>query len=157
VTSGENARGALYRAIEGLTRLAELFERRRLQLAREAGLTDAQWRVLEQIARDDFMPSLFARTREAHPAAVSRTLRQLQQQELVSVAISETDGRQRQYALTGQGRRVLERLRESRARAIDAVWAGLPGRDLERFAVFSERLAERLERFARSQDGAEAP
>ena len=71
------ARDPLYRAIEGLQRLAELFERRRAQLARRVGLSDPQWRVLEEIAREDFMPSLFARRRDAHPAAVSRTLRQL--------------------------------------------------------------------------------
>jgi DNA-binding MarR family transcriptional regulator len=144
---------AIDRAIQGLQRLTELFERRRSQLAREVGLTDPQWRVLEEIARDEFMPSLFARARESHPAAVSRTLRQLQERDLVTASISSADGRQRQYAVTGRGRRLLGRLRASRERAIDAVWAGLPARDLERFAAFSERLADRLEAYARDEDG----
>lgn len=141
------------RAIEALQRLTELFERRRSQLAREVGLTDPQWRVLEEIARDEFMPSLFARTREAHPTAVSRTLRQLQERGLVTSSISATDARQREYAVTARGRRLLSRLRASRERAIDAVWAGLPARELQRFAAFSERLAERLEAYARGEEG----
>jgi DNA-binding MarR family transcriptional regulator len=141
------------RAIRGLQRLTDLFERRRSQLAREVGLTDAQWRMLEEVARDDFMPSLFARRTEAHRAAVSRTLRQLQERELVTASISSADGRQRDYAVTARGRRALERLRSSRERAIDAVWAGLPTRDLERFADFAETLADRLEAYARDQEG----
>ena len=47
---------ALHAAIEALQRLAELFEARREQLAREADLTMSQWRVLEEIASEDFMP-----------------------------------------------------------------------------------------------------
>jgi len=144
----------LYRAIRGLQRLADVFERRRAQLAREAGVSDAQWRVLEEIGRETFMPSLFARRSRAHPAAVSRTLRQLQERGWVAASISARDGRQREYALTARGRRVLERLREARRRAVDAVWADLPERELARFAAFSEDLARRLERYADEREGA---
>jgi len=143
----------LYRALSALQRLAEVFERRRAQLAREVGVSDAQWRVLEEIGREAFMPSLFARRSEAHPAAVSRTLRQLQERGWVAASISARDGRQREYALTARGRRVLERLREARRRAVDAVWADLPERELTRFAAFSEDLARRLERYADEREG----
>jgi DNA-binding MarR family transcriptional regulator len=149
------SRATLYRAIQALQRLAALFERRRQQLAREAGLSDAQWRLLEEIGREDcdFMPSLFARSREMHAAAVSRTLRQLQEGKLVTVSISSRDARQRNYQLTTRGRRLLERLQASRGRAIDEVWAGLPGDRLADFARFSEQLADRLEEYARREDG----
>lgn len=139
---------ALYSAIEGLQRLAEVFDRRRRQLAALVGLSDAQWRVLEEISREHFMPSMFARSRECTPAAVSRTLRQLQQRGLVTVGIGERDARQRDYALSARGRRVVAHLRESREHALDAVWRDLPPREIERFGRFSARLAERLERYA---------
>ncbi len=142
--------GSLYAAIEGLQRLAEVFDRRRRQLASVVGLSDAQWRVLEEIARQGFMPSLFARRRQCTAAAVSRTLRQLQERGLVTVAISAGDARQRDYALTAKGRRVLSHLRESRERALDAVWRDLPARDIDRFGRFSAELADRLERYAES-------
>jgi YD repeat-containing protein len=135
-------------AIEGLSRLADVFEQRRQQIAREVGLTDAQWRLLEEIGREDFMPSLFARRRRVSPAAVSRTLRQLQDAGLVRAAIAEADGRQRAYSLTAAGRRLSKRTTESRRRALDAVWGDLPEAEIAGFARFSAHLAERLERYA---------
>jgi len=149
---GPTARRALYDAIEALQRLAELFERRRQQLARAAGLSDAQWRVLEEIGHERFMPSLFARSRAMHAAAVSRTLRQLQQAGLVEASISAQDGRQRRYQLTARGRQRLERVRRDRIRAVDAVWQGFEADELARFADFSRRLADRLDRYARARD-----
>ena len=95
----------MHSAIAGLQQLSELFEERRQQLAREAGLSVAQWRVLEEIAQASFMPSLFARRRAKTPAAVSKTLRPLIERDLVRVSVSATDGRQRDYALSPAGRR----------------------------------------------------
>ena len=142
---------ALHGAIEGLQRLADLFVQRREQLAEEAGLTVPQWRLLEEIAREDFMPSLFARRRARTAAAVSKTLRQLIEADRISVAVSADDGRQRVYTLTSRGRRTLSRMRTSRARAIDAIWSDLGTRDLARFARFSESLGDRLEAYAELQ------
>ena len=142
------SRSSLYRAIAALQRLAELFERRRQQLAREAGLSDAQWRVLEEIGRERFMPSLFARSRAMHAAAVSRTLRQLQDEGLVAASLATHDRRQRRYQLTARGRQRLERVRRERSRAIQEVWGVFATGELDRFAAFSERLADRLERYA---------
>lgn len=153
MAEGSAARHSLYAAIGALGHLAELFQRRRGQLAREAGLSDPQWRVLEEIGREEFMPSLFARSRSLHPAAVSRTLRQLQEQGLIRASISSGDGRQRDYVLCARGRRLLARLRASRERAIDAVWADIPRAELERFARTSRLLAERLEAYASLQEG----
>lgn len=138
----------LRRAVEALARLSEAFERRRRQLARELGLTDAQLRVLEEIARDDFMPSLFARQRACTPAAVSRVLRQLQDAGWVRAGIGARDARQRDYRLTASGRRLVERLRARRREALDAVWGDMPAADLARFGAFSEALAERLHAYA---------
>ena len=144
---------ALDRAIAGLQRLADDFAERREQLGTEAGLTPAQWRVLEEISSEDFMPSLFARRRAQSPAAVSKTLRQLADAGLVAVAIGKQDARRRRYTLTTDGGRVLTRLRKARGRAISAIWGELPIRDLERFADFSEVLGERLEDYAASVSG----
>jgi DNA-binding MarR family transcriptional regulator len=135
------------RAIASLQRLAELFAERRRALAREAGLSESQWQVLEEVAGEGFMPSLFARRRECSAAAVSRTLRQLLERDLVRVAIDAEDGRQRRYGLTPRGRRTLARLTQSRERAVEAVWRGLPAEDLRAFERFAGELAGRLERY----------
>jgi DNA-binding MarR family transcriptional regulator len=137
-------------AIESLQRLAELFGERRRVLAREAGLTETQWRVLEEVAGEDFMPSLFAEQRSRTPAAVSRTLRQLLDQALVEASIGVEDGRQRVYRLTPRGRRALQGLRRRRARAVAAVWESLPADDLRRFRHFADQLSQRLEAYSDS-------
>lgn len=134
-------------AIASLQRLAELFAERRRQLAREAELTETQWRVLEEAEGEDFMPSMFARRRACTPAAVSRTLRQLLDRDLVRASIDASDGRQRVYRLTANGRRTLARLRENRARAIETVWEGLSPEELRAFTRFASDLADRLEAY----------
>src|ERR1700675_320084 len=91
-------------AIANLQRLSDLFQARRARLAVDAGLTEQQWQVLEEIATDHFMPSLFARRRESSAAAVSRLVRQLLDKRLVSAAAHDHDGRQRQYVLTAKGK-----------------------------------------------------
>ena len=139
----------LHRAIQALQRLTELVQLRRGQLAREAGLSEQQWRVLEEVAREDFMPSLFARRRACTPAAVSKTLRQLLEKKLIRASISASDGRQREFPLTPRGRRVMQRLRASRQAAIEATWKQLDPREVARFAAFGEALSERLERYVR--------
>src|SRR5262245_57067756 len=138
----------VHRGIEGLQRLAELFAERRERLAREAGLSLGEWRLLEEIAGAGFLPSLFARRRAVSPAAVSRTLRALKQRGLIRAAIAEGDARPRAYRLTPDGRRALARLRESRARAIAAIWEPLPAGEIERFGRFAAELAARLEGYA---------
>lgn len=138
----------LYDAIETLGRLTEGLQRRRQQLARSVGLSPQQWRVLEEIGRQDFMPSLFARSRDCSPAGVSRTLRQLQSRGLVRAAISPEDARRRDYHLTRAGERTLGALRRAREDALQAVWDGLDPEALARFAAFGALLAERLEAYA---------
>ncbi len=135
-------------AIASLGRLADLFQRRRTQLARGVGLTVQQWRVLEEISSRHFLPSLFARERECTPAAISKILRQLLGKGLIRAAISQDDGRQRRYRLTAEGRRVIEQLRDDRRHAIRAIWSDLPGPAVTRFARFAGELGDRLERFA---------
>ena len=142
-----------YRAIDALQRVSELVERRRRQLARSVGLSDQQWRVLEEIHSEHFMPSLFARDRETSPAAISRTLRQLQERGLVRARISEADARQRSYALTAKGERVIDQLRAAREDALEAVWDDFPAREVEAFTGFAAELAERLESYAADVEG----
>jgi DNA-binding MarR family transcriptional regulator len=135
-------------AISRLGRLADLFQRRRAQLARGVGLTVQQWRVLEEVSTEHFLPSLFARERECTPAAISKILRQLLAKGLIRAAISTEDGRQRRYRLTAEGCRVTEQLREDRRHAIRVIWSDLPGQEVTRFARFAGELGDRLEGFA---------
>ena len=139
------------RAIAGLQRLTDLLGERRAQLAREAGLTEQQWRLLEEIAAPGFLPSWFARRSDVTPAAVSKILRQLLDKGLVEVSISPRDARQRDFTPTPRGRKVLARIEAAREDAVRAVWSTLPPRDVERFADLAEELAARLDTYARSR------
>ena len=138
----------VHAAIATVQRLSELFRERRAQLAQGAGVSEQQWRVLEEVATEHFMPSMFARGRERTPAAVSRIIRQLLDKRLISVSVSAADGRQRDYELTTRGTRVLTQLRESRRQAIDAVWMDMDPAALRGFTRFSGQLIERLEAYA---------
>jgi DNA-binding MarR family transcriptional regulator len=139
-----------HQAIAALQRLTDLFRLRRAQLAREARLSEPQWQVLEEIAAEQFMPSMFARGREQSPAAVSRVLRQLIDRKLIAPAPARGgDRRHRTFALTALGRRRLAELRASRGDAIEAVWLGFDPRELGTFTKISTELAARLERYAR--------
>lgn len=137
----------VHEAIECLGRLTDAFQRRREQLAASVGLSDGQWGVLEEISREHFMPSMFAKTRDSSAAAVSKTLRQLLDKDLVSVSLSKTDGRQRAYVLTAKGKRVLETLREERELAIEKIWLTLEPAEIQQFVTFGTELSERLEQY----------
>lgn len=149
ISSAREAR--IQNTIEALQGLVEVFEDRRESLARSVGLSPTQWQMLEQVARDDFMPSLFARRREVTAAAVSRTLRQLLDQRLVDVQISPRDARQRLYRVTEKGRKALDELRRERGRAIAAVWDTLSEADLARFEKLSRLLTDRLRSYESSR------
>jgi DNA-binding MarR family transcriptional regulator len=137
-----------HEAIECLARLVDLTETRREQLAASVGLTDQQWGVLEEVATEHFMPSLFARRRESSAAAVSKILRQLVDKGLVVAAVAKDDARQRRYALTAKGKRVMDRLREGREAAVQQVWLSLDPDELRSFTAFGRTLIERLEHYA---------
>jgi len=139
---------AIHKSIARLQRLSDLLGERRRQLAARVGLSEQQWRVLEEISTEHFIPSLFAKSRESSAAAVSKVLRQLLDKALVRVSVSDSDGRQRNYELTAKGRQTMERLRAHRQRAIDAIWSELPREELARFSRFSDELITRIERFA---------
>lgn len=142
---------SLRAALAALQRLSDAFARRRGQLARGAGLTETQWRVLEQIAAEDFMPSLFARRQEQTAAAVSKVIRQLIDLGLVEVSISSGDARQRRYALSARGRQTMEIVRQDRQRALERIWSGLEPRALDAFSAFAGDLAERMEYHERAE------
>ena len=139
---------AVHTAISQLTRLCDLFAQRREQLASSVGLTVGQWSVLEEIATEQFMPSMFAKSEETSRAAVSKVIRQLLDRGLVHVAISAADGRQREYALSADGRALLDRLRSERERAIEAIWLRLDADGLSQFTTFGADLIGRIERYA---------
>ena len=137
---------AIHTAVERLQALTDLVATRRGQLAAEADLTETQWRVLEEISTEHFLPSLFARTRACSAAGVSRTLRQLQEQGLVRARRGRADARQRHYSLTAAGRERLRRIRAARYRALADAWADLPAEDIDAFVRFADPLIERLGR-----------
>lgn len=146
------AKQQIHEAIAQLQRLTDLFQQRRQTLARRVGLTEQQWRVLEEISTEHFMPSMFARQSESTPAAVSKILRQLLDKELVHVSVSEDDGRQREYALSHAGKRVMQELRRDRQRAIDTIWNDLPADQLERFTRLASELVTRIEAYSDDQE-----
>jgi DNA-binding MarR family transcriptional regulator len=137
-------RGKIYLAIEQLQQASALFSKRRAQLAAAVGLTEAQWRVLEGIATEHFMPSLFAREQDHTGSAVSKLLRQLLDKKLIHVSIAAGDARQRSYELTASGRKVMDKLRDLRSEAIEDVWADLPPKELAAFIAFADKLIVRL-------------
>jgi DNA-binding MarR family transcriptional regulator len=138
----------VHAAIEKLSRLTDLFQERREQLASQAGLTDTQWQVLEEISTEHFMPSMFAKRQDSSRASVSKVIRQLLDRGLVHVAISQSDGRQRDYALTADGKAALARLQREREKAISSIWLQLDAAELTRFNDFATDLIERIERYA---------
>jgi DNA-binding MarR family transcriptional regulator len=142
----------IHQSIAQLQRLAELFQQRRQQLARRAGLSEQQWRVLEEISTEHFIPSMFARSRESSAAAVSKVLRLLLDKELVRVSVSESDGRHRTYELSAKGQRTLERLRRDRQHAIETIWSDLPVDELRRFNQLGAELIARIERYASQEE-----
>ncbi len=144
-------RDPIFRAIEAMTALTEIFERRREALARDAGITIEQWRVLEEISTEHFIPSMFARSRDSSAAAVSKILRQLLDSGLVLAAIGRADRRNRRYKLTAKGKRVLGGLRASRQAAIEAIWTGFSRDELAAFSAFATRLFDRIERYSRGK------
>ncbi len=137
-------RSKIFLAIEQLQQASALFSKRRSQLASAVGLTEAQWRVMEGIATLHFMPSLFAREQDHTGSAVSKLLRQLLDKKLIRVSIGTGDARQRNYELTAQGVKVMDKLRDLRSAAIEEVWADLPPKELAAFSAFAEKLIARL-------------
>ena len=140
-------------AIDALGRVAGAFTRRRRQLAAAAGLTETQWQLLEGIATEHFLPSLFAREQRCSAAAVSRTLRQLREAGWIEAAAGGDDARQRHYRLTRKGTRRLDAIRAARREAIGRIWQELPARELARFTATASALAERLEAYADEVEG----
>jgi DNA-binding MarR family transcriptional regulator len=138
----------IHAGIAALQRLSDVFTLRREQLAAEVELTDHQWSVLEEIATLHFMPSMFAKRRSSSPAAISKTLRNLMERGLVSVAVGDGDGRRRTYSLTADGEKTMVLLRKGRQRAIDHIWSDLDANGLAQFCKFSDELARRMEDYA---------
>ncbi len=138
---------AIHQAIATLQRLADLFNQRREQIALGAGLSVRQWGILEEIATEHFMPSLFAQHKSVTAAAVSKLVRSLLERDLIRASIAEGDRRHRSYVLTAAGKRLLDHVRMTRQNAIDAVWADLPVSELKRFAQFGDKLGDRLETY----------
>ena len=138
---------AIHQAIATLQRLADVFNQRREQIALGAGLSVRQWGILEEIATEHFMPSLFAQHKSVTPAAVSKLVRSLLERDLIRASIAEGDRRHRDYVLTAAGQHLLDHVRTTRQNAIDAVWADLPVSELRRFAQFGDKLGDRLETY----------
>jgi len=137
----------VHAAIGCLQRLVQAFVGRREQLAREVGLTDSQWGLLEEISSEHFMPSLFAVQQASTRGAVSKIIRQLIDKGLITVLVSKDDGRQRKYELTQKGKRVMAQLREKRERAIHDIWLKLDRAEVLAFAAVGDEIATRIEQY----------
>lgn len=134
----------IFEAIGQLQTLSHIFIRKRAELAKQAGLTEAQWRLLDEIGQEAFMPSMFASQRENSKAAISKTLRQLTDAGLITVAIASGDARQRKYTLTPLAVKKLKQLQKLREAAIDTVWRPIDRKLLASAVEFNEQLIGRL-------------
>ena len=139
-------------AIANLQQLAELFLERRRQLARSVGLTVEEWRALEQISEEHFMPSMFAQERSSSKAAVSKILRQLQEKGFVEFSVPDENRRRRDYTLTSAGAATMSQLRANREAAIREVWGGLAQEELDHFICLTGELVKRLDRYTREKE-----
>ncbi len=139
-------------SIRQLQRLSDLFALRREQLARDVGLSVQQWRILEEISDEHFMPSMFARSRDSSAAAVSKIIRQLIDKGFIDVTVDGDDGRVRRYTLTATGRKMMNRLRDNRKKAIETIWAGLCPDRLDEFRKFATELSDRLEQYSETEN-----
>lgn len=141
----------IHEAVACLQRLTDLFRQRRQALATSVGLTEQQWAVLEEIATEHFMPSLFARQSDRTPAAVSKVLRQLLDKDFIVVSLSSQDGRQRNYDLSSRGAQMLSELRKQREHAIAEIWQPFDSSAVRKFAQFGGQLSKRLEQYASTE------
>ena len=139
-----------------MTALAEIFERRREVLARDAGITIEQWRVLEEISTEHFIPvDVRAQPRQLGRCGFENTA-PTARRGLVSAAIGRDDRRNRSYKLTAKGHRTLAELRASRQAAIEAIWTGFSRDELAAFSTFAIKLSDRIERYSRGKNGRRA-
>lgn len=145
-------RQVILQAIEQMQHLAALFSKRRSQLARGVELTEAQWRVLEGVATEHFMPSMFADGLDNSRGSVSKILKQLLEKKFIKASISEEDGRQRKYTLTKQGTKTIETLRSLREDAINEIWSDLPEDELNTFNQLCGRLITNLRDYAAREE-----
>ena len=95
-------------------------------LAKAAGLTLGQWRVLSMLASGRATSSRdVCELTRIDPAAVSRTLRSLEEQGRVTLKRDNSDRRRLHIELTPDGRAAFERalpaMRERQARLIEAL------------------------------------
>jgi len=137
----------IHQAIATLQRLSDLFNQRREQIALEGGVSVRQWGILEEIATEHFMPSLFAQQKSVTPAAISKLVRSLLERHLIRARIAEGDRRHRNYLLTAAGERLLDRVRHARQNAITEIWADLSVSELRQFSKFGDKLGDRLETY----------
>lgn len=142
-----NSMAHILDSIRELQRLADVFCDRRENLAKSVGLTVQQWRILEEISDEHFMPSMFARSQESSAAAVSKIIRQLLDKNLVQVNSDSLDGRVRRYNLSEKGKEKMAQLRKNRQKAIENVWFDLSPDQLDQFKELSSLLATRLENY----------
>jgi DNA-binding MarR family transcriptional regulator len=70
---------------------------------------------------------------------------------LVDVTLSREDARQREYALTSDGERLMKQLRDLREQAIDKIWMTLDSEALEQFCRFGRELTEAILKFERKE------
>src|SRR5690606_36577488 len=85
-------------------------------------------------------------------AAVSKILRQLEEEGLIEVDITlSPDARQKKFCLTKSGQASMSKLQRSRAAAVDEIWRGLDADSLQQFSETSREIAARMEAVARRE------
>lgn len=142
--TSEKTLAYLERTLTSAVRFANL-PRVRARLAEEAGLSLPAYSLLTRLGDDGpCRVSDLAGGLGVDLSAVSRQVKHLEEAGWLHREADPSDGRATTVALTAAGRRVAERLRVARCRAIDELLADWDDHDRAELAALLDRLTTRL-------------
>lgn len=115
-------------------------------LKKHANISLSEWRILVMIeASGKTTPAQIVRTTSFDKGLVSRTVKRMQERGLISVAISETDGRSHVIDFTPEGRSVFLRARPAMRARQEMFRQSLAPAELETLFLLFDKLDLALE------------
>lgn len=131
--------------VDEVFRLADAFARAGDSLVAEDGLTASRWLTLGAVARGPLSVAEIARRRGMRRQSAAEAVAHLEAAGLVTRTPDPADARAPLVALTGRGRKVLDRIRPRRARWAESTAAVADERELADAVALARRLRERLD------------
>jgi MarR family 2-MHQ and catechol resistance regulon transcriptional repressor len=145
------------RAFRQLIRTFGLLERVMQPYFAQFGISGAQWGVLRNLHRAEgeglhgLRLTDLSRRMLIRPPSVTGIVDRLERMNLIVRSASATDLRAKKVELTGQGRRLVEKVLTVHSGQIMRVMNVLPREDQEELYRLLDRLGEHLERMAESK------